>query len=529
MYTYLLVDDEAITRKGTQKKLESLSDLVTCIGEAKNGVEAVEKVRLLNPDIIITDMNMPIMDGSRFLQILTRDFPEKQIIVISSYKDFEYIHEAIKANAVDYILKPFGKDDIQACILRAISQLENHSSLKQQIISSESQKEAAQYDYDIQLLKNILLGYHTSSTTLISQKLCFINDTHHFILITIHTSDSLDESDMKIFLEENGFGDLAVYLQNENTPYLGSLILFIPESSLIDVTNFCKQIIQSLIYRYEHESQTLVFGISQTHSDICTLHEAFIETVSALNTKYPSDNYSYYFYSQSPSDSVPIDWPKKEEFLFHLESGMSLQVTALLEDLFSYFSSIHVTISDIKYYFFQLSYQAQTIMSQYVEQVKSDSSSLSMQNILNTMFTLEELKKYYTQFFCNIANILKDFSVYSTDDSIEKVKIYVCKNYKNDLTLEFISSLLYLNRSYLSHLFKEKTGEKFVDYLNNVRIEKAKELLIETDKKMYAIAKAVGYDNIKYFFRVFKKKTGMTPEQFRNLSGKVTLNHSPDP
>lgn len=160
-------------------------------------------------------------------------------------------------------------------------------------------------------------------------------------------------------------------------------------------------------------------------------------------------------------------------------------------------------------------------MSQYVEQVKSDSSFLSMQNILNTMFTPDELRNYYIQFFGNIANILKDFSVYSTDNSVEKVKIYVSKNYKNDLTLEFISSLLYLNSSYLSHLFKEKTGEKFVDYLNNVRIEKAKELLLQTYKKMYTIAKAVGYDNIKYFFRIFKKKTGITPEQFRNHSRRL--------
>lgn len=516
MYTYLLVDDEALTRKGTLKKLESLQDTVQCVGEAENGAEALEKIRQLDPDIVITDMNMPVMDGTQLLPLLSENFPGKQVIVISSYKDFEYMHQAIKANAVDYILKPFGKEDIQACILRAIEQIESKSSMTQQIISSESQKEAAQYEYDIQLLKNILLGYHTASTRLISNRLSFINDTHQFILISIHSLDCLDEMDLQSFLTENGFGDLAVFLPNENTPALGCLILFVPSGSMLNVNDFCTQIVQSLIYRYDRELKNLLFGISQLHNDISQLHAAFLETVNALNTKRLSDNFCYYFYAPSTVETTPIVWPEREEFLFRLESGMAEEVSRLLNDLFLYFSGMQATLSDIKYYYFQLSYQAQSIMSQYMEQVKSDSSSLSMQNMLNTMFTLEELQRYFSQFFLNIANILKDCNVYANNDAVEKVKIYVQKNYRNDLTMEFISSLLYMNRSYLSHLFKERTGEKFVDYLNNVRIEKAKALLKDTEKKMYAIAKAVGYDNIKYFFRIFKKKTGMTPEQFRN-------------
>ena len=153
------------------------------------------------------------------------------------------------------------------------------------------------------------------------------------------------------------------------------------------------------------------------------------------------------------------------------------------------------------------------ILKQYLNQT---SPSQSMQNIVKEMFTTEELHRYYEQFFANLSEMLKPQSVYAVDDTIERVKIYVQRNYQKNLTVEFLSSLFYLNSSYLSHLFRKTTGEKFVQYLNYVRIEKAKSLLATTDRKLYQIARAVGYDNDKYFFRVFKKLEGVTPEAYRH-------------
>lgn len=121
----------------------------------------------------------------------------------------------------------------------------------------------------------------------------------------------------------------------------------------------------------------------------------------------------------------------------------------------------------------------------------------------------------------NVAFMLKPYSVYNSDDVIENVKTYMQRNYQKDLTQDYIASLFYMNRSYLSSQFRKKTGEKFVDYLNDVRLEHAEELLQKPGQKMYQVAKAVGYDNEKYFFRIFRKRTGMTPDQYRKqLSGK---------
>jgi two-component system response regulator YesN len=195
---------------------------------------------------------------------------------------------------------------------------------------------------------------------------------------------------------------------------------------------------------------------------------------------------------------------------------MAKQVAELLGDLFQYFTAIpRCTLADVKYYCFQLTDKIKAIMTFYFDQVKQYAAPSSVQNVQNSLFSLQEIQDYYTQLFTNIAEMLKTESVYATDDVVEKIKTYVKRNYKNDITVEYLSSLFYMNRSYCSHLFREKTGEKFVDYMNKVRIEKAKQLLLVSDKKMYQIAKAVGYDNVKYFFRIFNKFEGMTPEQFR--------------
>jgi two-component system, response regulator YesN len=520
MYTYIVVDDESLIRRGTIKKLEALKETVTCVGEASNGNEALSLIDAQNPDIIITDMNMPIMDGTQFLPLLSDKYPDKRLIIISGYKDFEYTRHAISAKAVDYILKPFSKEEIQKTVLKAIKQIADKHALQNKIDLSESEKERARYEYDIQMLKNVILGYHIASTTISSSQLKFIDKTHDLVLITIRSSTPLLEESLQNFLSENGFGDLAIYLQHIHCNNLGFLILFVPEKAAISVSDLCKQVVNSLSAHLSTLNINTFFGISNVHSDLKSLNSAFGESVAALNSRGICSNQQYTFFSYVANEPLSMNWDKYEEFLFRIESGMTGQIKALLDDLFDYFKSLkHCTLSDVKYYCFQLADNAKIIMSEYLEQVNTNTVSASMQNILNSMFSLIEIKQYYEQFFTNITEILKSKSVYSSNDVIEKMQIYAKRNYYKNLNVEFLSSLFYMNRSYCSHLFKEKTGENFVDFVNQIRIDKAKELLKNTDKKMYQISKSVGYDNVKYFFRIFKKLERITPEQYRKTCG----------
>ena len=515
MFTYVIIDDESLTRKGTIKKLESLSDKVTCIGEASNGTSALDLIDNTNPDIIITDMNMPVMDGTQFLPLLTERFPGKKIIVISGFKDYEYMQHAIKASAIDYILKPFSKEDIQDSVLRAITQIETNQKLQNQIISGEEEIENANYEYTISVLKNMILGLHTEKCTITSKRLSFINSTHNFTLLTLHSHILPDEKTIQDFLQENNFGDFTLYLQHAQYKSLGFLILFTAEHSVVSPQMLYRKITESLERLFSTEHLKVSYGISDIHYSLNELHTAYLETVTALNSKQMNSP-SQLFFPFERSPEAPIVWDKSKEFIFRLEAGMTEEVQSLLTDFIdNTLKDSCYTLYQIKMYFFNLSDEVRYILSKYVEQVNLRSANSSMQNVLDNMFSLEELKQYYLQYYTNIADILQKQDIYASEDVIGKVKTYVERHYYDDLTIEFISSLFYMNRSYLSHLFKLKTGETFVYYLNSVRLKKAEEFLTTTDKKMYQIAKSLGYDNVKYFFRVFKKYYKITPEQYR--------------
>lgn len=519
MYTYLIIDDETLIRKGTIKKLAPLHDIITCCGEAENGKTGIELTEKLQPDIIILDMHMPIMDGMQLLPYLASHFPNIALIVISGYQNFDYMKQAISSNAIDYILKPFSRDEIQQVVLSTVNSLQSKKQLENQFTLIQEEKEDAYYNLDTALLGNLIMGYEIlSDQQILSKRLNFINQAHNYILLTLYFHQVPSFNIMyQNWFDQNNYHDTALYLPHPYIQQFGFIILFVPEDCKIE-KDFVRIFLQDLLPWLEQQMLSFYIGISQSHTNLSQLHIAFTETTEALNSQKIADaKICHLFYNDTFLTPISITWEREDEFLFRIESGDIEKVQLLAEQLFVYYASItDCTLTDVKRHCAQISSDCRSILNYYLNQhEETHENSSNMQSIVNTLYSLEDLKKYYLQFFLNVTNMVKSKSVYVDNDLIDQIKIYITRNYHKNLTQEFIASLFYLNRSYLSQLFKKKTGEKFVDFLNDIRIKKSKELLTNTDKKMYSIAKAVGYDNTKYFFRIFKKKTGLTPEQYR--------------
>lgn len=517
LYRYIVIDDESLIRKGTIKKLQALSELATCCGEAENGQKGIELVKECHPDFVILDMYMPVMDGMELLSYLSEYFPELPLIVVSGYQNFDYMKQAITSKAIDYILKPFSAKEIQKAVLSTIDTLKTKEHLKTQISTVKEDREKAYYDLDINFLKGRILGYESDTQSILSERLKFIENTHQFILFTLYLMNLSTELGMEEWLKENGFSEFMVYLTHPSMEQFRFIILFLPEGSSQRDANI-EQFSELILLWGSRQDCNIRIGVSECHDNIYQLNKAFRETVEALDEQPLCGLGREYWLYKEPGERISLSWPLQEEFLFRMEAGEYEKVSLMVEKLFDYYKGVPgCKLKDVKQNCEYLSVQCQLILSRYLSQ-KEDvgKPSHNMHAIINTLYSLEDVKKYYQQFFLNITAMLRPKSVYAGTDLIDKIKIYVRNNYQKDLTRDFVASLFYINSSYLSQAFKKKTGEKFVDYLNYVRIEKAKELLGATDLKMYQVSKNVGYENPKYFFRIFKKKTGMTPEQYQS-------------
>lgn len=513
----MIIDDEDLIRKGTIKKLEILKDRVECIGEASEGGEGIRLIESLRPDFVVLDMQMPGIDGMELLPLLSGRYPDMPLIVISGYRNFDYIKQAISSNALEYLLKPFSREAIRDVTLKAIARIEDRSQIYDQIRNSEQEKEQAQYDYDLQIMNSLLFGYQLSDTSLTSRKLCYITGNHRLYVLGCQFDRSISPEAVNSALYELGFEDLILYFPSPASEKLGLLVVFTPLEDAVRNNSRIDQVINTLFPQFSDLNLSPVIGVSDVHSSIAELNQAYREAAAALNRQVLSANAPKCYYYEGERETLPIRWEKEDELLFRIEAGMDSETAVLTEEFFDHCTALDdCTLADVKYHCYLLSDQCRKILDEYMNTPESLKSSSSMQNVVSHIFSLTELKDYYKQFFVNLAKMLKPNSVYAIDDVIEKIQIYINRNYQKNLAQDFLASLFYINRSYMSTLFKERTGQKFVDYLNQIRVEKSKELLKNTDKKMYQIAKAVGYDNVKYFFRVFKKYEKITPEEYRN-------------
>ncbi|MDR1638749.1 MAG: response regulator [Clostridiales bacterium] len=516
MYQYIVVDDERLVRKGTIAKLKGMEDKLVCIGEADNGQAALDLIESLSPQIVVTDMNMPVMDGLLLLPQIMEKHPDMQLVVISGYRDFEYAKQAVMAKAVDYLLKPFSSESLQAAMGKAIDAL--NKNLKSSDFINSSDMEASRFKYDLQALQSSLLPGGSPVFEFVSKRLQLVSKKREFSLITIVTGHPLDSRIYDDFLQLGGVGDLALHLVHPASRCAEEMLLFTPSNSVLSHKNLSMQVVANLenYLRTECNGVSQIIGVSEPHSDIGQFREAYEQTVQAMNQHQIKDNKTIYAYIKGTPKPYPFAWSKEQELLFRIEAGMQAEAMQLTNELFEDLARLPgCRMLDIKAYCSYLSDQIRTILHDYFARRESGFSSNSMQTAWDTIFDADAFRAHFSVFIGNIVAALKDDSVYAKGDTVEKMKVYVQRNYMKKLSIELLADLFYLNRSYCSYLFKKQTGTKFVDYVNIARIDKAKELLAISSKKMYQISKAVGYENPKYFFRVFKNLVGVTPDQYR--------------
>lgn len=507
MYRILVVDDESIIREGIKCLFDYEALGFTICDEAATGEQAYSKIMASNPDVVLMDIRMPGMSGLDVVKKARQEGYAGKIVIISSYTDFRYAQEAMRQGVQQYITKPIDEDELSDILKEFKSQLDK---AQQETSTSRHYRQKARYS----IIRDILQGEadyaqlnlsdlhldHNSFRVVIAEKyvhdasasqenfeqlLCLPNqDCCAFDHILLHGSDVYL---LKGSAAQQRFLDRLAYCRQESHSPLSSLFIAMgrPVSSVEEICVSYREAAQLQSRRFFSQQQSHVMEYTP-QADTC----GALPFVSNTNLQEISGNV--------------LDCIQSFNRQGLLQAMQSLQ-TQLCRSSDS--------IDSAKLFLAALYLQVKNQMNHlYPNDAIPFSANADMITAIEKSSYLHEIIELFKQQF---EAIMSAIGTSNRDSVLDEILHYIHHNYASNITLEDISQLFGYNRSYLGKIFSKKMGRNFNSYIDQVRIEKSKELLLSDDSKVYSIAARVGYKNVDYFHIKFKKYVGISPAEFR--------------
>ncbi|SDX99769.1 response regulator [Paenibacillus sp. CF384] len=524
MIKLLVVEDESVTRKGLMKHIKWNELGVDVVEEARDGVEGLEVARRLHPDIVVSDIRMPGMNGIEFTTSLREQFPECQIIYMSGYSDKEYLKAAIRLHAVSYVEKPIIIEELQEVIQKAVQLcIENNKVHHINMALSDSLPFIRQ---------NIVNGliYNTLDWEELKRNLNLAGvafddrrDAYTISIIVPSYEDAETANEVKqsccnrimAFLHHasHGFIHLAVMKDSSSIIVLSA---HKPEN-----TNNLATIYQLLSEHVKHtESQCsyLSWIVGSTSSKLSEIRHSYETAAGYLQHLFYYDSGHFVRAStRTDSDFYTINEALITSYAKLLPDLQPDKIMLFTETLYQELRRKPGTsVDEVKSLFYQM-------MRMLVEQAGKSGLPLSIsshQNVeyywamMSKMDTLKQLKDYFLQRAAYILDSIEHIETNSR--SVHDVIKFIRGNYSDkEISVNMLADHVHLTPTYLSSLFRKETGETISEYIAKVRIEKSADLLLEPQAKLYEVAVRSGYNDANYFAKAFKKIKGMTPSQFR--------------
>ena len=511
LYRIILVDDEEEVRKSIIRKIDWQAVGFTVVGDAENGEDALEKIENLEPDVVLTDIRMPYMDGLTLAEKIRQKYPSMKIVIFSGYDDFEYAKRAIKLNVTEYILKPVNVEELTA-ILRNIQ-----VSLDEEI----EQKR------DVSLLRE---NYKRSLPILREQ---FLKDLVSRQMDEKTVEEKLEQYDIPLSGAKKW---ISIAVKAELSAVPGEVILPLHEErDLIPLS--VMQILEENLKRYCRFSILsdickeirkilmipVTIGIGHSRTELGLIYESFQSALDALGYRaIVGSGSTIYINDVEPVNTGKLQLTAEDEsaLIQAVKFGPEEKIRSVTSQIISRMSDAKVHARQYQTYILSIANCLVQLIQQYdlkMDELFVDSKVgpdpfMMIRQVMNR----EKFSKWLLGAALKINGAMNKERDNTTRQSMERAKQYILENYQDpDLSVEQICRTLHMSPAYFSTMFKKATGQTYIGYLTDVRLNKAVELLNMTDDKTYVIASKVGYQEQNYFSYVFKKKFGVSPTKFR--------------
>ena len=528
MKTVLLVEDDYSVREYLKQAIAWKENGYCVIGEADNGVEALEVIREKLPDIMITDIQMPQMNGTELIHRIKEEGYATKSVVLSFYDDFEYVRNAMKDGAVDYILKHQLSEKTILSVLDGIQktqQNENINRVRKENSIMKRQLRKNQNAVKCGIFRKMMEG-RTEDSFLEQFGIVETDMTFSVAVLQLKNSENTvfheksDECDRDILgfsvcniieeiLQEKGNGIVCTE-DNQNYWIFFSCDGRGHEMFLEKKCSEALYTAMGKIEEYLKLSSTV--GLSKAYSTLENVKQAFSESMQALDNIYYEGYGNLYLYSAARfSEKLNIAYGELQE-TFTLAGEQNI-LKEPLENFLEHLGTEKLRPDLMR----KLEDYISTNLLSFFNQLKTafDKEIERPYNLYGNSLTYAECCRKLVSCAAFIDEMQRKVQDCYERQEINDAVRYIRHNYNRNITLEEIAKSVNLSKVYFSQLFKNETGMNFTDFLIQFRIEEAAKLLKSTDMKVYEIAEQVGIPDQHYFNRLFKNITGVTPKKFR--------------
>ena len=535
LYSIILVDDEEEVRKSIIKQIDWESAGFQVVGDAENGEDALEKIEVLEPDVVLTDIRMPYMDGLTLAEKIRQRYPSTKVVIFSGYDDFEYAQKAIKLNVTEYILKPVNVEELTSILKRIKSNLDEEIEEKRNVSRLREN-----YRKSLPIIREQFFNdmvHWRLADDLIESKLreydIPITGARKWIIAAIDVEKSDDRSKKTLSLhEEEELIPISVmqivreklksycrFSLFQSTAEAGMVVIAALDddnttTGLIDVLgDICKETKRIL-------EVPVTIGIGHSVTGLSKIAGSYQSAVEALGYKaVVGSGITIYINDMEPVGSGKLEFDNSDEsdFISAVKFGPDEKIEAVMVRISGKLESARVHYRQQQVYVFGVLNTVIQMIQQYdlnLEEILG--GELEYLSVIDKLQKREEFGEWLLKTARKMNQAINQERDMTTRQVIQQAKQYIMDNYQNpDLSVEMICRHLHMSPAYFSTMFKKETGQAYIAYLTEIRLNKAVELLNKTDDKTYVIASKVGYQEQNYFSYVFKKKFGVSPTKFR--------------
>lgn len=519
MYNILLTDDEQIVIDSIKFILDKNFAGQVEVSTALSGTEALDIASKQNIDIIFMDINMPGLNGLETISLIKKLRPNSVIIILSAFDTFQYAQEAMNLGAFKYITKPVNRNIIIQTIRSAMNCVDANRGQKENDEVLQKKLNFASPLIESDFIYACIYNY-TSSQELSSYLDYFNLAGYPLIFCCFEFPDITPENQL---LKYQKFRNIIKQNQKciTSTFMMNRIAVLFPIVATGSDSNASEenitQCISELFENLKKEAGNgLRAGVSSICSDVLMLSHSYNEAVIALN-KTATQGGLLFTGRTSISQPEPASnsLSFKNQLLTRFKAADSKGVKELFELYSAQLTSNESDLNKIKNAFFELIVTARNIACEIVPELSNQSFSDSF-SIMLTQSDIPMLKEFVLKNLLEYLSIISEIKTAKENPIVTKVCSYINENIEQDITLELMAEYTKVSSFYLSKLFKEEKGITFINYLNEARLEKAKDLLKNSSYSIKEITAAIGYNDQNYFSRIFRNKFGVTPTEFRS-------------